>query len=149
MSQRLTGGASVCEADGQSHHFDLPCSGSAAARHRRRIGADAPPAAHAAPVYRSNGRPRKLRTRHNMRADIFPEQEPSNSARCAASLEASQKAHRLRQWTQDLRLSRRCVLEHSEGNRARPRCDGVTNGYRDRQVAPRGELVRRDPPVRA
>jgi hypothetical protein len=36
---------------------------------------------------------------------------------------ASHQAHRLHRWTQDQRLSRRCVLEHPEGNRA---CPGAT-----------------------
>ena len=29
-----------------------------------------------------------------------------------------------------------------------PKCDGVADGYRDQQVAPKGKLVLRDPPVR-
>jgi hypothetical protein len=61
---------------------------------------------------------------------------------------ASHQAHRLHRWTQDRRLSRRCVLEHLAGNRTGPRCNGVADGYRDRKVTPRGKPVLRDPPVR-
>jgi hypothetical protein len=61
---------------------------------------------------------------------------------------ARHQAYRLHRWTPDRRLCRRCVLEHFEGNRAGRRYNPVEDGYRYRQVAPRGKSVLRNPSVR-